>query len=66
MYNIPSRSLHVTIVAMERQLVLLILCARARMLYSHVWHVWLFSIFQHYFISFTILGKKVLNIKCVF
>jgi hypothetical protein len=35
-------------------------------LYCHLWSVWLYHIFPHYLINGTILGKKLLNIKCVF
>jgi hypothetical protein len=35
-------------------------------LYCHLWTVWLYHIFPHYLINGTILGKKLLNIKCVF
>jgi hypothetical protein len=35
-------------------------------LYCHLWPVWLYHIFIHYLINSTILGKKLLNIKCVF
>jgi hypothetical protein len=35
-------------------------------LYCHLWPVWLYHIFPHYLINYTILGKKLLNIKCVF
>jgi hypothetical protein len=32
----------------------------------HPWPVWLYRIFPHYLINGTILGKTLLNIKCVF
>jgi hypothetical protein len=35
-------------------------------LYWHLWPVWLYRIFPRYLINGTILGKKLLNIKCVF
>jgi hypothetical protein len=31
-----------------------------------LWPVWLYHIFTQYLINGTILGKKLLNIKCVF
>jgi hypothetical protein len=34
--------------------------------YCHLWPVRLYRIFPHYLIKSTILGKKLLNIKCVF
>jgi hypothetical protein len=35
-------------------------------LYCYLWAVWLYHIYPHYLINDTILGKKLLNIKCVF
>jgi hypothetical protein len=35
-------------------------------LYCHMWPVWLYHIFPHYLINGTIVGEKLLNIKCVF
>jgi hypothetical protein len=35
-------------------------------LYCHMWPLWLLQIFPHYLIKDAILGKKFLNIKCVF
>jgi hypothetical protein len=32
----------------------------------HLWSVWLYRIFPHYLTNGTILGKYLLNIKCVF
>jgi hypothetical protein len=34
--------------------------------YCHLRPLWLHHIFRHYLINGTILGKKLLNIKCVF
>jgi hypothetical protein len=34
-------------------------------LYCHLWRVWLYHIFQHCLIIGMILGKSLLNIKCV-
>jgi len=34
-------------------------------LYSHMWSVWLYQIFQHYFINGTIFEAMLLNIKRV-
>jgi hypothetical protein len=38
----------------------------AEVQYGHLWPDQLYTIFPHYLISGTILGKKLLNIKCVF
>jgi len=34
--------------------------------YYYLWLVWLYNIFPHYLVTAQFLGKKVLNIKCVF
>jgi hypothetical protein len=34
-------------------------------LYCHLWSVWLYRLFLHYFINGTIFGKKLSNVKCV-
>ena len=40
--------------------------SNARAPYCHTWPVRLYKVFPHYFINGTILGEKLLNIKCVF
>ena len=39
---------------------------RMRLLYCHLWPVWLYHIFPHYLTNGTITGRKLLNIKYVF
>jgi hypothetical protein len=39
---------------------------RMRLLYWHLWHVWLYNIFPHYLINGTNFPKKLLNMKRVF
>ena len=34
--------------------------------YCHLWPVLLYNIFPHYLINGTILGRQLLNTKCVF
>ena len=34
--------------------------------HCHLQPLWLYNSFPHYLINFTIFGKKLLNIKCVF
>jgi hypothetical protein len=75
--NVTLTRVRATIVAVEKPEVLHILslcllpylsstqraCA---VLYCHLWPVWPYHIFPHYFINGTIFGKKLSNIKCVF
>jgi len=75
-YNVTLRRVRATIVAVEKQRVLLnlnacicsggCLACNARAPYCHIWPALLYSIFPHYVISDTIIANKLLNIKCVF
>jgi hypothetical protein len=79
--TVTMSCVRVTIVAVERQYVLIIvsLCLYSCLsypaskshffcaaLYCHLWPVWLYNIFSHYLINGTIFGEKLLNIKRVF
>jgi hypothetical protein len=73
--NVTFRRIRVTIVAVEKQKVLHILCVSVALVIQHapyyiayyLWPVWLYHIFPHYLTNGTIFGtKKLLDIKCVF
>ena len=75
-YNVTLRHVPATIVAVEKQRLLLILNAcvcslsylacNAHVPYCHPWPAPLYCIFPHCVISDTIIENKLLNIKCVF
>ena len=59
-YNVTLRRVRVTIVAVEKQYYIfrVCICSASAVLY-HLWPVWLYHIFSHYFIKGTIFrGKK--------
>jgi len=73
------RGVRATIVAVEKQQMLHIVCVCvcvcvaveiqhtiSMQTYCHMWPVQDYNIFPHYLIKGTTLGKKFLNIKCVF
>ena len=75
-YKVTLGRVRVTIVTVEKQYILVCVSvflpyfsgmqsARA-ILYCNIWLVRLYSIFPHYPINGTIIGKKLLNIKRVF
>jgi hypothetical protein len=75
-YDVTSRRVLATIVVVEKHWVLRILrvcvCSlryttcNAHAPYCHLWRALLYNIFPLYLINGTILGEKLLNIKCVF
>ena len=76
--NVALRCFRVTVVAMEEQDVTYSECVYSLgssahkstcamlSLYYHLRTVRLYQIFPHYLMNGAILGKKLLNIKCVF
>ena len=77
-YNVTTRRVHETIVAVEKHQVqyyiLACVCvhrcsltypARKAPPYCHLRPLWLHHIFRHYLINGTIFGKRLLNTKCV-
>jgi len=75
-YNVPSRRVRATIVAVERQWILhslsVCICGlrypawNAHAPYYHLWPATLYNIFPRLLINGTIFEKKLLNTKCVF
>ena len=77
--EVTLRCVRLTIVAVEKQQMLHIVCVCvcvcvaveiqhtiSMQTYCHMWPVQDYNIFPHYLIKGTTLGKKFLNIKCVF
>jgi len=67
-----NRTLRSGLIAKHNVLVFVCVCilrypaCNAHAPYCHLWPARLYSIFPHYLINGTILGKKLLNTKCVF
>jgi len=73
MYNVTLRHVRITIVACKSSMIYsecvsVALAIQQAMRRRHIdmWPAPLYSILRHHLMNGTILGKKLLNIKCVF